>query len=62
MKKFTVSGRIRADIGFEETVEAKSDKSAIKMVEHRVYARCGIDSYDVIDDEVYCERVKDERA
>ena len=58
MKQYTVSGRIRADIEFNETVEAKSEKSAMKMVEQRIYAKCGINSMDVIDDEIYCETIK----
>lgn len=56
MKKYEVSGRIRADIEFSEVVEAKSEKSAIKMVEQKIYERCEITASDVIDDEVYCER------
>lgn len=57
MNKYIISGRMRADIEFEETVEAKSEKSAIRMVEQRIYAKCGISSHDVIDDEIYSEKV-----
>ena len=55
MKKYKVYGRIRADIEFEEIIEAKSEKTAIKKAEQCVYARCGITKHDVIDDEVYCD-------
>ena len=57
MNKYIVSGRMRADIEYEETIEAKSEKSAIRMVEQRIYAKCGITVHDVIDDEVYCEKL-----
>lgn len=59
MKKYNVTGRIRADIEFEEIVEAKSEKSAIKIAEQSVYSKCGITVYDVIDDEIYCEKLRE---
>jgi hypothetical protein len=58
MNKYKVEGRIRADIEFEIEIEAKSEKSAIRMAEKQIYDKCGITSHDVIDDEIYCEKVK----
>jgi len=59
MNKYKVEGRIRADIPFEEIVEARNEISAAKKAEKIVYARCGITAFDVLDDEIYCEQIKE---
>ncbi len=58
-KKWIVEGRVRADINFEYTVEAPTEKAAVKQAERMIYAKAGITVNDVLDDEIYCERVKD---
>jgi len=58
MQKWKVEGRIRADILFEEEVEASTESAAVKKAQARVYQRCRITSYDVLDDEIYAEVVK----
>ena len=62
MKKYKVYGRIKAEIEFEEIVEAKGEKSALKLVERSIYTKCGITRYDVLDDEIYVDKVEDKRA
>lgn len=55
MPTFIVTGRIRAYIEFSEIVKTQTEDQAIEVAEQRVYARCGINKSDVIDDEIYCE-------
>lgn len=59
MNKYIVTGRVRADIELNETVEAKSEKSAIKIAEKKLYLRCKINKFDVLDDEICCEKIED---
>ena len=56
--KYEVTGRIRADIEFTEIVNAEHEDSAMEIAHQRVYARCGINSSDVIDDENYVEEME----
>ena len=58
MNKYKVEGRIRADITFEETVEASSEQAAVNKVTKIIYKRCGITKYDHLDDEFYCEALQ----
>ncbi|HXT83637.1 MAG TPA: hypothetical protein VN704_04810 [Verrucomicrobiae bacterium] len=57
MPKYNVTGRVRADINFDETVEADSEEIAVEKVESKIYEKCGFTSFDVIDNEIYCEEV-----
>lgn len=55
LNKYKVYGRIRADINFEEIVEAVNEENAVVMAEQRIYAKTGIGDMDVLDDEIYCD-------
>lgn len=59
MKKWQVEGRIRADITFEETVEASTEDAACNKVEKLICKRCGIDKFDILDTEFYASRIKE---
>lgn len=61
MNKYKVEGRIRADIEFEEIVEATTEQSAVNKAEKIVYKKLGLNDHDIIDDEIYCERIENER-
>lgn len=58
-KQWKVYGRVRADYEFEEIVEAATQKGALKMAEKKVYKHLGIDNSTVIDEEIYCEKIKE---
>jgi hypothetical protein len=57
MKKYRVYGRVRADIQFEEIVEASNDDAAENKALNIVRKRCGIGKYDELDHEIYLEKV-----
>ena len=50
-----VYGRIRADLHFDEVIEASSSDEAVDRIEARVCARCGVASSDIQDEEIYAE-------
>lgn len=58
MRRWKVSGRIRADIKFDELVPATSEVHAAEKAIDRICERHGITEGDYIDDEVYCEELK----
>ena len=57
MKKWKVEGKLRADIGFEEYVLASTEAGAIRKAEKIVYERYGLKQSDIVDDDVYCEKI-----
>jgi len=57
MNKYKVYGRIRADIEFEVEIEASTMNAAIRRAEKQIYEKCGINKHDVIDDEIYCDKL-----
>ena len=60
MKKYLVTGRIRADVPLNEVVEASSEDAAVNKAEKLLMLRLNIDNFDILDTEYYAERVKDE--
>ena len=61
MPKYHVTGRVRADCPIDEIVEAKTQSIAIKIAEQNVYKRIGITVYEVLDDEVYCDVIREKK-
>lgn len=58
MKKYKVEGRIRADVTFEEIVEASSEEAAMNKAEKIVCKRIGIEVNEIMDNEYYLEIIK----
>lgn len=59
MKKYLVEGRWRIDFEFCEQIIAKSQNSAMKQVEAKLLSKLGISSHDILDEEIYVERIKE---
>ncbi len=58
MPTYNVYGRVRVDYEFSEVVEANSEESAIKKTNKKIYGRLGISGNDILDDEIYCNKIK----
>jgi hypothetical protein len=62
MTKYLIHGRIRADIPVSEIVEAEDEETACEIAQEIVYAKCGVHAGGIIDDEIYADRIEDERT
>lgn len=58
MTIYKVTGRIRADIHFEETIHSISEESAVEEVSDKICRKHKIGQGDYIDDEIYCEKIQ----
>ncbi len=57
MNQYNVWYRVRCDYVVEKVVQAKSEKSAIKLAEKEICNHLNIDRYEILDEEVYCEKL-----
>lgn len=59
LRKFRVNGRVRADIEYDEIIEAKTWTTACKTGEKFLEKKLNLDPYSVLDCEHYCERLEE---
>ena len=61
MTKYIVTGRIRADLNFEEEIIASSEENAVNEFMRRLHS--GLEEltqeYEILDDEMYCDESKE---
>lgn len=57
MRKFKVTLYIKCKHTYQEVIEAKNEREAVKLSERNAYKSLGIIDSDIFDDEVYCEEV-----
>jgi predicted GNAT family acetyltransferase len=62
MNKYNVKIRYSAQLYFEENVTASNEDAAMRKAEKRVnlLLKTMTHDYEVVDDEIYVEKVKDE--
>lgn len=59
MPKYLISGSIKIDFNVYEIFEASDDGAAAKMFADKLHDRLGDFDYDIIDEELSADKIKD---